>query len=231
MFVTLNDDPFTHQTTKVICVGRNYSEHAKELNNPIPKEPLFFIKPPSTLCDFSDQLSLPKGLGSVHLETELAVLIGDNLDADATLETCEQAMVGLGLALDLTLRDIQTTLKQQGHPWERAKAFPNSCPVSAFVARPHDGDQPLAWGNLQFQLLLNGNLQQRGRVADMLFSVSELVQQAAHVFSLSPGDIILTGTPKGVGALNEGDHLEASLWAKNAVASTKLIQTSADVVE
>lgn len=196
---------------KVVCVGRNYAAHAQELNNPIPKTPLLFIKPSSSLADLSKPIEIPKHQGAVHFELELAVLIGKNLDNPNT-DQAFAAIKGLGLALDLTLRDLQSELKQKGHPWERAKAFKGACPVSEFLSLPELGvNQAQDLENLEFSLNLNHQPQQLGHTKHMLFSIIELIQNASQAFGLKQGDILLTGTPEGVGELHQGHELECDL--------------------
>ena len=117
---------------KIVCIGRNYAEHARELNNPVPDEPLLFIKPATSAVHITRPLDFPRNQGAVHFETELAVLIGRPL-TNASASDAEAAILGYGLALDLTLRDVQSRLKEKGQPWERAKAFDGACPLSPFV--------------------------------------------------------------------------------------------------
>lgn len=196
---------------KIVCVGRNYAAHAKELNNPIPQTPLLFIKPSSCLVDVAQPLHIPNNQGAVHFELELAVLIGESLENPSS-EQAFSAIAGLGLALDLTLRDLQDTLKKKGHPWERAKAFKGACPISEFVSPSQlqiENSDDLQ--NLEFKLNLNNQLQQLGQTKQMLFSIIDLIQNASQAFGLQKGDILLTGTPEGVGVLHQGDKLECSL--------------------
>lgn len=202
---------------KIVCVGRNYAEHARELGNEIPEEPILFIKPPSSLVNMDQPLLLPQGQGEVHHEIEIALLVRERLkDVDA--RTALWSMAGYGIALDLTLRDLQQKLKEQGHPWERAKGFDGACPVSRFIdARGVSGKQPL-----DISLEVNGELRQAGRTPQMLFPIFELIAHMSRVFTLEPGDLILTGTPKGVAALHSGDQLVGRLGniltAKAAIA-------------
>lgn len=190
---------------KIVCVGRNYAEHARELNNPVPDQPLLFIKPATSAVHLTRPLSYPKDQGSVHFETELAVLIGKPL-THASASEVEAAILGYGLALDLTLRDVQSQLKDKGHPWERAKAFDGACPLSPFVAA-----EKLPRGNLHFTLDIDGQRQQTGDTADMLNPLVPLIAHISSQFSLMPGDVVLTGTPKGVGPLNSGQTLSLEL--------------------
>lgn len=195
------------QPGKAVCVGRNYADHARELNNPVPAEPILFIKPASAVVPFAETLTIPAALGECHHELELAVLIGAPLQA-AEPAAVPAAVVGYGLALDLTLRGLQAELKAKGHPWERAKSFDGACPVStAFIAAAALPD-PQA---LSLALAVNGNQRQQGSTSAMLFPVFELIAHISQTFSLAPGDIVLTGTPAGVGPLTAGDQLEATL--------------------
>ena len=192
---------------KAVCVGRNYAAHAKELNNPIPTEPVLFIKPNTALVALGEQLSIPTQLGECHIETEICILIGDKITRGCDEAQAEAAIGGVGVALDLTLRGLQQQLKDKSLPWEKAKAFDGACPISAFV-----GVQKIAdLQNQQIQLRQNGELQQDGNSADMLTPVLPLLAYISQFFTLSPGDIVLTGTPAGVGPLAEGDSLEISL--------------------
>lgn len=204
----LNGKPYTHALGKIVCVGRNYAAHAAELNNPIPTQPILFMKPASAACDFAQPLRIPHNRGSVHHETELAILIGAPLqEADAI--QARSAIAGIGIALDLTLRDVQDKLKKEGQPWERAKAFDGAYPVSEFISSENIDLQ-----NLSLQLYRNDKLQQDGNTSQMLFSVIDLIIEISKIFSLQAGDIISTGTPAGVGPLQSGDRLIALLGSK-----------------
>ena len=191
---------------KIVCVGRNYAEHAKELNNPVPSAPILFIKPATSAVVLEEAIDAPFGQGDVHFEAELALLIGETLK-DATPESAERAVVGLGLALDLTLRDVQSRLKEKGHPWEIAKGFDGACPLSSFVVLRDVPD----WRNLQFSLDIEGERRQTGNSGDMLFAVPELLAEMSRHFTLAPGDVVLTGTPAGVGPLPRNAELHFTL--------------------
>lgn len=191
---------------KVVCVGRNYADHAAELNNPVPTTPMLFMKPAPALVPLNEPFEVPMDYGTVHFETEMAVLIGQRLK-NANKHEIEDAIVGVGVALDLTLRDLQSKLKERGHPWEKAKAFDGSCPVSAFV-------EPEAAGDLQDQqirLTVNGEVRQNGNSSHMLNKVYPLIAYMSHYFTLEPGDVVLTGTPAGVGSVVPGDKLRVEL--------------------
>lgn len=192
---------------KLVCVGRNYAEHAKELNNPVPSEPLLFIKPASAAVPLQGGFAIPQERGAVHYETEIAVLIGKPLSRKPSDEEILDALSGFGVALDLTLRDVQNRLKEKGHPWEIAKAFDGACPLSPFV--PADAVADLA--DIGVRLTLNGEVRQDGNSRDMLTPILELIRYISGHFSLQPGDVVLTGTPAGVGPLAHGDQLSVEL--------------------
>lgn len=185
---------------KVVCIGRNYAEHAQELNNPVPDKPILFIKPKTALTSFSGAFSLAARLGDHHYEAELALLVGETITRNTVSPL--HCIAGVGLALDLTLREVQAELKAKGHPWERAKAYDNSCPVTPFKdVSVQKGDE------FEFRFWQNDELKQHGITSQMVFSLEALVREISQVFTLEPGDIILTGTPKGVGALKHEDQL------------------------
>ena len=191
---------------KVLCVGRNYMDHIQELNNAVPEQPLLFLKPSTAVVPFAGGIIIPKQQGECHNELEIAVLIQQQL-TQAKPEQVTEAIWGYGLGLDLTLRDVQSQLKQLGQPWERAKAFDGSCPLSAFVSKDNI-DNPQ---NLDFALTINNQLRQSGNSGLMINPIIELIAHMSQHFSLLPGDVVLTGTPKGVGPLRQGDQLSASL--------------------
>lgn len=190
---------------KIVCIGRNYAEHARELNNPVPDEPLLFIKPATAAVHITRPLDFPRDRGDVHFETELAILIGRPI-TNASPSEAEAAILGYGLALDLTLRDVQSLLKEKRQPWERAKAFDGACPLSPFVAA-----DKLRKDHLTFTLDIDGIRQQTGDTRDMLNPIIPLIAHMSSQFTLMPGDVVLTGTPSGVGALASGQILSLEL--------------------
>ncbi|MYM64135.1 fumarylacetoacetate hydrolase family protein [Pseudomaricurvus sp. HS19] len=202
---------------KVVCIGRNYADHARELNNPVPAEPLLFLKPATAMVSLRQPLRLPQGMGSVHVETEMALLIGRPLQSGDAEEALLAGIAGVGIGFDLTLRDLQNRLKEAGHPWEKAKAFDGACPLSEFV-----DCSGLDWGNVELELQRNGQLQQRGNSSQMLTPVPALLRHIVEFFSLQPGDVVMTGTPAGVGPLASGDQLAARLADRLQVSTTVL---------
>ena len=191
---------------KAVCVGRNYAAHAKELGNVVPQTPILFLKPSTAIVSLSPDFTIPNDRGSCHYETEIAVLIGKTV-SNLRVEEVPQAIVGYGLALDLTLRDVQNQLKAQGYPWEVAKAFDGACPLSPFVKPELVADIK----HTEFSLMVNGELRQHGFSHDMITPVYELIAYISQIFTLQAGDIVLTGTPEGVAVLQRGDKLVLSM--------------------
>ena len=192
---------------KVVCIGRNYAEHAKELDNPVPTEPLLFIKPGSCVVPLEGGFSIPTERGSVHYEAEIAVLIGKPLSTKPSREEVLDAISGIAPALDLTLRDKQAELKAKGLPWEIAKSFDGAAVIAPFVASSTFADL----ADIGIRLTINGEVRQDGNSKDMLNPIVPMIQYMAGCFSLQAGDVILTGTPMGVGPLNVGDELVLEL--------------------
>lgn len=204
------DNKHTHiklPVGKVVCVGRNYLDHIQELDNSVPEQALLFIKPATSLCSMEQPLQLPKGQGECHNEIEIAVLIQHELCRVERPQQVKEAIWGVGIGLDLTLREVQTKLKQQGLPWERAKGFDNACPMSGFV--PFDQADNLQ--DLFFSLTIDNTMRQSGHSKLMMRDVVSLVMEISQTFTLLPGDIVMTGTPKGVGPLHSGEVLEICL--------------------
>lgn len=198
----LDGSPLNLPVGKIVCIGRNYLDHIRELNNAVPETPILFMKPATALLGLDEPIRLPAGRGECHHEVELAVLVGQELrDADAA--TARRAVAGYGVALDLTLRDLQNELKKKGHPWETAKAFDGSCPLSPFL-KPEMLADPQA---TDLELRVNGEPRQRGNTRLMMIGIFELMAHISTHFTLQPGDVVLTGTPAGVGPLRSGDQL------------------------
>lgn len=198
--------PIDLPSGKVVCVGRNYADHINELNNATPEQPILFIKPSTALCDVNQPLTIPTVLGECHNELELALLIQQPMSA-VPASSAFEGVWGLGLALDLTLREVQQDLKQKGLPWERAKAFDRSCPVSGFVPMAQLANPE----QLTFSLQVNKTIRQQGDSRKMLWPMTELLAEISKHFTLLPGDLVLTGTPKGVGPLVANDDLRLQM--------------------
>ncbi|CAH0992876.1 putative protein YcgM [Sinobacterium norvegicum] len=202
----VSGEPIDLPVGKVVCVGRNYLDHIRELNNDIPEAPLLFIKPETAVVAVDQPIVIPADRGEVHHELEIALLIGQRLTR-ADSEQAMAAVTAVGLGLDLTLRDVQSALKKKGQPWEIAKAFDGACPLTSFVPVAEFADLQ----KLQFSLHKNGRLQQDGLAAMMMHKIADLLAVMSQSFTLMPGDVVLTGTPAGVSALTSGDQLQLSL--------------------
>lgn len=188
---------------KVVCVGRNYAAHARELGNAVPETPILFLKPATALVPLGPDFAIPAGRGECHHETEITLLIGSTLSGEVSEEAARAAIAGVGIGFDLTLRDVQNTLKQKGLPWEVAKAFDGAAPMGPFL--PPGGFADLA--AISVGLIVNGERRQSGNSADMITGIVPLLRFIATIFTLQPGDIVMTGTPEGVAALQSGDRL------------------------
>ena len=208
--VTNFNDSIRAAIGKVVCVGRNYAEHARELGNEIPKSPILFMKPASSVVSVRNDIVRPDPAkyGDTHYEAELCIQLSADLSA-ATVEQAQQAIGAVTLGLDLTLRDLQSKLKEKGHPWERAKCFDGACVLADWLEPQAFAD----FSQVNYQLTINDELRQDGDSAFMLFSVYELLAEISHAFSLQAGDVIMTGTPSGVGVLQENDQLKLTLGA------------------
>lgn len=202
----------------IYCVGRNYADHAKELNNPVPKEPIIFTKSPACIVPFEGKILLPLNLGRCDYETEIAIQLGTDL-YQADQNQVLQAISNVGIALDLTLRDRQSELKAKKHPWDLAKSFVNACPLS----RLRKVDRVTELEELEIRLEINGEVRQKGSTKQMLFSIPDLITFISQHIPLRSGDIILTGTPANVGPLNNNDYLVAFL-NEEAIAEAEIIR-------
>ncbi|AOA59433.1 fumarylacetoacetate hydrolase family protein [Acinetobacter larvae] len=197
--------------SKIICVGRNYADHAKELGNAIPDQAVLFMKPPSSVIDLQRGIQWNPVWGDCHYECELCLRIDRPLSQVIDPEQALAAIGAVTLGLDLTLRDVQDQLKAKGQPWERAKAFDGSCVLADWIA----ADEIVDWSNVEYDFAVNGVRRQHGLTADMIFDIATLLVEINQVFSLEVGDVIMTGTPAGVGALQRGDQLQMRLKAKS----------------
>jgi 2-keto-4-pentenoate hydratase/2-oxohepta-3-ene-1,7-dioic acid hydratase in catechol pathway len=191
---------------KIICIGRNYSEHIKELANEKPEEPVVFLKPETALVTGNLSVSFPDFTQDLHHEIELVLRIsktGKNID----IKDAGDHFDAIGLGVDFTARDLQAKQKAKGLPWEIAKSFDHSAPVSEFVPKTQFPDL----NALVFSLSLNGSERQKGNSADMMFPFDEIISWCSRFFTLQPGDLIFTGTPSGVGPVQRGDRMEGNL--------------------
>ena len=194
---------------KIICIGRNYAEHAEELNNPIPAEPLFFLKPDSAIIRNNKPFFYPGFSKEIHHEVELILKI-NKLGKNITEEFAHKYYNEIGIGIDFTARDIQKECKVKGLPWEKAKAFDGSAPIGKFLSKSSFADI----NAINFHLDINQKTVQKGNTEDLLFSFDAIISYVSKFFTLKIGDLIFTGTPAGVGAVKIGDHLECYIEDK-----------------
>lgn len=194
---------------KIICIGRNYAEHAKELNNPIPKEPLIFMKPSSALLVNNKALYYPEFTKDLHYEAEIVLKIERN-GRHVQPQFASKYYSKVAFGIDFTARDIQQKCKEKGHPWEKAKGFDGSAGISEFVSL----EEVTGPEGIEFYLTKNGEEVQHGFTKDMLFSFDQLIVEASRYFKLHQGDLLYTGTPAGVGAVQIGDQLEGYILSQ-----------------
>jgi 5-carboxymethyl-2-hydroxymuconate isomerase len=191
---------------KILCIGRNYVDHIQELGNEAPAAPVTFMKPASSVIGNGEEVVIPAYSNNCHHEAELALLVGktcrDISEADAT-----SCLAGYGVAIDLTLRDVQDELKKKGLPWDIAKGFDTACPLSEFIPAGQVADPQ----NLTITMKVNNELRQNGSTSLMIHSAAQIIRHLSSIFTLDPGDIILTGTPAGVSRIVAGDRLCAEI--------------------
>lgn len=197
---------------KIIAIGRNYIEHARELKNPVPEEPMFFMKPETALIRNNKPFFYPDFSNDIHYETEIVLKInrpGKNIEPGFAHGYFDE----IGLGIDFTARDLQQVCKEKGNPWEMAKAFDGSAPISEFVHKKSFADI----ANLNFSLQINGQLAQQGNTRDMIFSFDVLIAYVSKFVTLKIGDLIFTGTPAGAGPVKIGDRLTAYIEDKQFI--------------
>lgn len=204
------------------CIGRNYAAHARELGNPLPEAPVVFLKPASSLVGDGSLLTWPAAIGAVHHEVELVAVIGRG-GRDIATEAALDHVAGYALGLDLTARDLQERAKAAGLPWTEAKGRDGFAPLSAFLPADRVPDP----ATLELRLWVDGQLRQEGSCSQMLWPLPDLIAYLSARFTLSPGDLIFTGTPPGVGALAAGDRLRAELAAPVRQAQPPDLEVSA----
>ena len=190
--------------SKIICLGRNYAEHAKELGHEIPKEPVIFLKPPSALIGPEETIILPRKSQRVDHEVELAVIIGKKGKNIPRAKAMDHVL-GYTILMDLTARDIQWEAKEKGLPWTVAKGFDTFGPIGPRVVDKRELDV----NDLEIGLKVNGEVRQLSRTSKMIFKIDEIIEYVSSIMTLEKGDIIATGTPEGVGPLRHGDFVEA----------------------
>ncbi|HEY4956056.1 MAG TPA: fumarylacetoacetate hydrolase family protein [Gemmatimonadaceae bacterium] len=200
--------PANGRPGKIVCIGRNYREHAKELGNEVPTEPLFFLKPSSSIIREGETIVLPEQSQKVEFEGEIGILIGSPLTRAGEREALE-AVAGVLAVNDVTARDLQRKDSQ----WTRAKGFDTFCPLGPVSTKSHD------LGNLTVVTRVNGEERQRASSAEMVFSIGMLLSYVSHVMTLEPGDIVATGTPSGVGPLMPGDVVEVEVVGVSKVSN------------
>jgi 2-keto-4-pentenoate hydratase/2-oxohepta-3-ene-1,7-dioic acid hydratase in catechol pathway len=193
---------------KIVCIGRNYREHARELGNEVPAEPLFFLKPSSSIIGDGEAIVLPEQSDRVEFEGEIGVVIGAPLTRASETEA-ERAVAGVLAVNDVTARDLQKKDSQ----WTRAKGFDTFCPLGPVSPIAHD------FANITVVTRVNGVEKQRASSSEMVFSIAKLLSYVSHVMTLEPGDIVATGTPSGVGPLSAGDVVEVELVGVSKVSN------------
>jgi 2-keto-4-pentenoate hydratase/2-oxohepta-3-ene-1,7-dioic acid hydratase in catechol pathway len=190
--------------SKIICLGRNYAEHARELGHEVPEEPVIFLKPPSALIGPDQTIILPRKSNHVDHEVELAVIIGKR-GKNIPREKAMDYVLGYTILMDITARDLQAEAKKKGLPWTVAKGFDTFAPIGPRVVDKRE----INVDDLEIGLKVNGEVRQLSRTSKMIFKIDEIIEYVSGIMTLEKGDIIATGTPEGVGALRHGDVLEA----------------------
>ncbi|ORJ57141.1 fumarylacetoacetate hydrolase family protein [Geothermobacter hydrogeniphilus] len=204
--INLQGDPNPWRIGKIICLGRNYVDHIRELNNAIPDRAVIFTKPATSIIGNGEQIRIPGYAKDCHHEAELTVLIGRRTRAVPAAEAMA-VVAGYGVAIDLTLRDVQSELKSKGLPWDIAKGFDTACPLSDFIPADRVDDPH----KLRIRLRVNDELRQDGNTEQMMRRIPQIIEEISAIFTLEPGDLILTGTPAGVGPVKSGDRVTVEI--------------------
>lgn len=204
--IKIKNSDQTYTIGKIVCVGRNYVEHAKELGNDVPEKPVIFLKPTSAIIFSGDKILHPTFSTDMHHETELVLLIGKTIK-DADEKEADEAILAYGVGLDMTLRDIQTVLKKKGHPWTIAKGFDTSAVLSEFVSKENYN----LTLNEEIILNVNNTEKQHEKLNKMIFNPVQIVEYISSLMTLEAGDLIFTGTPAGVSKVERGDKLYAEI--------------------
>jgi 2-keto-4-pentenoate hydratase/2-oxohepta-3-ene-1,7-dioic acid hydratase in catechol pathway len=200
---------------KILCLGRNYAEHAREMKADVPETPVVFLKPSTAILHQGGMIIIPPRSRQLHYEVEMVVVIGTR-GARIPREQAMEHVAGYAVGLDMTLRDLQAEAKKKGLPWALAKGFDTSAPVSSFTPRERIED-PHA---LELSLAVNGVDRQRASTREMIFRVDEIISFLSEFYTLEQGDLIYTGTPEGVGEVKPGDLLEARLQSVGTLTVT-----------
>lgn len=195
---------FYNLSMKVLCIGRNYRDHIKELNSPLPSSPVFFLKPDTSLLTRNRPFFLPDFSNEIHYEAELVIRISKN-GKNIREKLARSYYHEIGIGIDFTARDLQDNCKKQGLPWLISKGFDNAAPLGKFLPKSRFPDT----GNISFHLELNGRIVQQGNSRDMIFPFEDIISYISRFITLKTGDLIFTGTPAGVGPVKTGDKLEA----------------------
>jgi len=203
---------------KLIGIGRNYIDHAKELNNPIPTEPVIFLMPDTALLRNNDPFYIPSFTKEVHYEVEIVVRI-NKLGKNIAQKFAHRYYEEIGIGIDFTARDLQSKLKSKGLPWANAKGFDYSAPISKIFINKSEFSSV---ENINFSLLKNGKVVQKGNSSEMIFKIDELISYISQFYTLKIGDLIYTGTPPGVGKVEIGDKLEAFIEKQNLLTCNVL---------
>jgi 2-keto-4-pentenoate hydratase/2-oxohepta-3-ene-1,7-dioic acid hydratase in catechol pathway len=190
---------------KLLCIGRNYADHAEEMNRDVPDEPMVFLKPPSALIRTGDSVRLPPQSQDVHHEVELVAAIGKE-GKNIAQENALDHVTAFAVGLDMTARDLQAEAKERRHPWSVAKGFDTFAPLGPLTPASNIEDPQ----DLTLRLSVNGETRQKASTRRLIFPVRALVAYCSQIFTLSPGDLLYTGTPSGVGPVQEGDTLDAA---------------------
>ncbi|CAM0142662.1 hypothetical protein VKS41_002782 [Umbelopsis sp. WA50703] len=214
---------FFNTGRKIVAIGRNFSEHAKELGNAVPTTPFFFLKPTSSFLANGGSIEVPQGC-DVHHEIELAAIIGREA-RDVPASKAMDYVDGYALAIDMTARDLQAKAKAKGLPWSAAKGFDTFTPISDFIPKSAIPDPQ----NVDLWLKVNDTIKQNGNTKDMIFETSSLIAYVSTIMKLEAGDVLLTGTPSGVGPIRPGDIVTAGL--KPFGAEKDLVNLKFNVIE
>lgn len=206
MMLDFGGRPFDLRPTKIVAVARNYRAHAEEMKASVPSAPDFFLKPPSALLEPGGRVILPVASSRVEHEVELAVVMATRVRAIMP-EAASAAIMGYTILVDITARDIQAAAKKKGMPWTIAKGFDTFAPVGPRIVAAQD----LEPSNQRIWLSVNGEPRQEGNTGQMIYGVEELVSYISHIMTLEPMDVIATGTPSGVGPMQDGDAIEAGI--------------------